>query len=85
MADIQSMQQAEKIIAQGGGEKRSLAEIQAEQAFQEWWDKESARVQGEESASVKQGGRQNRSRGASRGGAKRRGRSRDASGKAPAK
>lgn len=33
---------------QGGGEKRSLADIQAEQEFQEWWDAESARIQGEE-------------------------------------
>ena len=76
MADIQSMQQAEKIIAQGGGEKRSLADIQAEQAFQEWWDKESARVQNEEKAPERRGSRQERGRrGASRGGGKRRGRS----------
>jgi hypothetical protein len=92
MADIQSMQQAEKIIAQGGGEKRSLAEIQAEQAFQEWWDKESARVQNEEgtpssSASTGRGGRQGGGRGAMRGGGvgRRRGRSREASGKPASK
>jgi hypothetical protein len=48
MSDIQSQQAAEKIRIMGGGEKRSLAEIQKEQEFQEWWDKESARVQGEE-------------------------------------
>jgi hypothetical protein len=88
MADIQSMQQAEKIIAQGGGEKRSLADIQAEQAFQEWWDKESARVQSEESAPLRRGGRQDRGRGGSSrggGGGRRRGRSREASGKTPSK
>lgn len=48
MTDILSQQQAEKAFQQGGGEKRSLADIQAEQAFQEWWEKESARVQNEE-------------------------------------
>jgi hypothetical protein len=82
------MQQAEKIIAQGGGEKRSLADIQAEQAFQEWWDKESARVQSEESAPLRRGGRQDRGRGGSSrggGGGRRRGRSREASGKTPSK
>jgi hypothetical protein len=84
MADIQSMQQAEKIIAQGGGEKRSLADIQAEQAFQEWWDKESARVQNEGNASERRGSRQDGPRrGASRGGGKMRGRSRGASSKTP--
>ena len=50
MADIQSQQQMEKIIAQDAVAKRSLQEIQAEQEFQEWWDKESARIQGEEAA-----------------------------------
>jgi inhibitor of Bruton tyrosine kinase len=48
MSDIQSQQAAEKERIMGGGEKRSLAEIQAEQEFQEWWDKESARIQNEE-------------------------------------
>ena len=48
MTDILSQQQAEKAFQQGGGEKRSLADIQAEQEFQEWWEKESARVQNEE-------------------------------------
>jgi inhibitor of Bruton tyrosine kinase len=53
MMDILSQQQAEKTYIQGGGEKRSLADIQAEQEFQEWWEKESARVQDEEKAKEK--------------------------------
>jgi len=32
--------------------KRDLQEIQAEQEFQEWWDKESARVQEAENQSA---------------------------------
>jgi len=48
MNDILSQQAAEKVLLQGGGEKRSLADIQAEQEFQEWWDAESARIQDEE-------------------------------------
>lgn len=48
MADILSMQQAEKESIAQAGAKRSLQEIQAEQEFQEWWDKESRRVMEEE-------------------------------------
>lgn len=48
--EILSQQAAEKMIAQGGGPKRSIADIQAEQEFQEWWDKESERAQAEEKA-----------------------------------
>jgi inhibitor of Bruton tyrosine kinase len=50
MTDILSQQEAEKVLIQGGGEKRSLADIQAEQEFQQWWDQEAARVQNEERA-----------------------------------
>jgi hypothetical protein len=46
--EILSQQAAEKMMAQGGGPKRSIADIQAEQEFQEWWDKESERAQAEE-------------------------------------
>jgi inhibitor of Bruton tyrosine kinase len=68
MTDILSQQAAEKIRIQGGGEKRSLADIQAEQEFQEWWEKESARVQSEEQAkerkdNSKKNNRQHRRRG----------------------
>jgi inhibitor of Bruton tyrosine kinase len=50
MADIQSLQAAEKIVAAEAVSKRNLLDIQAEQQFQEWWDKESARIQEEEAA-----------------------------------
>jgi inhibitor of Bruton tyrosine kinase len=61
MTDILSQQQAEKVLLQGGGEKRSLADIQAEQEFQQWWDQESARVQNEERArQSREQNRQNR-------------------------
>jgi len=42
MADILSQQQTEKDISKEAVAKRSLQEIQEEQAFQEWWDKEEA-------------------------------------------
>ncbi|OMP88588.1 BTB/POZ domain-containing protein 1 [Diplodia seriata] len=48
LADILSMQQAEKESIAAAAAKRSLQEIQQEQEFQEWWDKESRRVMEEE-------------------------------------
>ncbi|MCJ1404093.1 hypothetical protein MMC11_007318 [Xylographa trunciseda] len=42
MADILSQQQTEKDIIKEAAAKRSLQEIQEEQAFQEWWDQEEA-------------------------------------------
>ena len=42
MADILSQQQTEKDIIKEAVAKRSLQEIQDEQAFQEWWDQEEA-------------------------------------------
>ncbi len=48
MADILSQQQTEKEIFRDAGFKRSLQEIQEEQAFQEWWDEESRKVRNEE-------------------------------------
>ncbi|OJD30334.1 btb domain and ankyrin repeat protein [Diplodia corticola] len=48
LADILSMQQAEKESIAAAAAKRSLQEIQQEQEFQEWWDKESKRVMEEE-------------------------------------
>ncbi|KAF2716846.1 hypothetical protein K431DRAFT_289072 [Polychaeton citri CBS 116435] len=45
MSDILAQQQAEKDIVKEAVAKRDLQDIQAEQEFQEWWDKESARVQ----------------------------------------
>ncbi|KAL8649978.1 MAG: hypothetical protein Q9226_005339, partial [Calogaya cf. arnoldii] len=40
MADILSQQQTEKDVFKEAVAKRSLQEIQEEQAFQEWWDQE---------------------------------------------
>lgn len=45
MSEIVAQQQLEKNIIKDAVAKRDLQEIQAEQEFQEWWDKESARVQ----------------------------------------
>ena len=45
MLEIVAQQQAEKDVIKEAAAKRDLQEIQAEQEFQEWWDKESARVQ----------------------------------------
>lgn len=52
MADILAQQQFEKVSVRENLSKRSLQEIQQEQEFQEWWDKESQRVQEEEAAAA---------------------------------
>ncbi|TWU75961.1 hypothetical protein ED733_006704 [Metarhizium rileyi] len=48
MADIIGQQQFEQQMVKEAVAKRSLQEIQEEQAFQEWWDQESRRTQEEE-------------------------------------
>ncbi|KAM0265640.1 hypothetical protein ACHAQJ_000074 [Trichoderma viride] len=48
MADIIGQQQREQEMVKEAVAKRSLQEIQEEQAFQEWWDQESRRAQEEE-------------------------------------
>ncbi|KAL8688145.1 MAG: hypothetical protein Q9218_005867, partial [Villophora microphyllina] len=53
MADILSQQQTEKDVFKEAVAKRSLQEIQEEQAFQEWWDEESRKVRDEEEAASK--------------------------------
>ncbi|KAF2092281.1 hypothetical protein K490DRAFT_61722 [Saccharata proteae CBS 121410] len=53
MADILEQQQMEKDVIRDAVAKRSLEEIQQEQAFQEWWDKESRRVREEEEEAVR--------------------------------
>lgn len=45
MSDIVAQQQAEKDVIREAAARRDLQDIQAEQEFQEWWRKESARVQ----------------------------------------
>ncbi|KAI2628270.1 hypothetical protein GGS21DRAFT_528492 [Xylaria nigripes] len=48
LVDIISQQQREQQSRREAVAKRSLQEIQQEQAFQEWWDQESRRMQEEE-------------------------------------
>ena len=45
MSDILFQQQAEKEAIREAAAARSLQDIQAEQEFQEWWDKEAKRLQ----------------------------------------
>ncbi|EMC99734.1 hypothetical protein BAUCODRAFT_30128 [Baudoinia panamericana UAMH 10762] len=45
MSEIVAQEQAAKDEVKAAVAKRDLSEIQAEQEFQEWWNKESARVQ----------------------------------------
>ena len=72
MAEIVLQQQAEKdIIHEVSVAKRSLQDIQQEQEFQEWWDKESRKVQGiveEEKDEEQEAGREgSTTRGSARG------------------
>lgn len=50
MDDIIGQQRREQDLIKEAVAKRSLQEIQEEQAFQEWWDQESRRAQEEEAA-----------------------------------
>ncbi|KAI6711493.1 hypothetical protein JHW43_005977 [Diplocarpon mali] len=50
MSDIIGQQTREQEVIKEAVAKRSLQEIQQEQAFQEWWDQESRRTQEEEAA-----------------------------------
>ena len=53
MADIIGQQRREQEVIKEAVAKRSLQEIQEEQAFQEWWDQESRRAREEEAAKSK--------------------------------
>ncbi|KAG0651253.1 BTB POZ domain-containing 1 [Hyphodiscus hymeniophilus] len=53
MADIIGQQRREQEVIKEAVAKRSLQEIQEEQAFQEWWDQESKRAQEEEASKSK--------------------------------
>jgi hypothetical protein len=53
MADIIGQQRREQEVIKEAASKKSLQEIQDEQAFQEWWDQESKRAQEEEAAKAK--------------------------------
>ena len=80
MSDILYQQQTEKDIIKEAAAKRSLQEIQEEQAFQEWWDEESRKVREEAEQAARpaaRGGRGARgARGKARGGSRGRGRDR---------
>ncbi|PPJ53299.1 hypothetical protein CBER1_00951 [Cercospora berteroae] len=70
MSEIVAQQQIEKEIIREAVAKRDLQDIQAEQEFQEWWEKESARVQQaaqQDSAGPAKGFRRGRGRGGARG------------------
>lgn len=67
MADILAQQQTEKETIKEAAAKRSLQEIQEEQAFQEWWDEESRKVRAEEEAARTPGSNEKRGRGWGRG------------------
>ena len=79
MADILAQQQTEKDVIKEAVAKRSLQEIQEEQAFQEWWDQESKKVREEEEEAKGQTvgparERKSNSRGKGRGNSRGRGR-----------
>lgn len=79
MSDILSQQQMAKDVIKEAAAKRSLQEIQEEQAFQEWWDEESRKVKAEEEEVTKptaRGEREARGRVRGRGGSRGRGRGR---------
>ncbi|KAL9601488.1 MAG: hypothetical protein Q9179_002857 [Wetmoreana sp. 5 TL-2023] len=83
MADILSQQQTEKDVIKEAVAKRSLHEIQEEQAFQEWWDQESRKVREEEEATkaAAMGKHEGRSRGRGRGRGDSKGRGKGKTGK----
>ncbi|PQE33716.1 hypothetical protein CJF32_00009116 [Rutstroemia sp. NJR-2017a WRK4] len=68
MADIIGMQQREQEVIKEAVAKRSLQEIQEEQAFQEWWDQESKRAQEEEALRAKASAKETTPRGGKSGG-----------------
>ena len=77
MSDILYQQQTEKDIIREAAAKRSLQEIQEEQAFQEWWDEESRKVREEQEQAARPASRGGRgARGKVRGGSRGRGRER---------
>ncbi|KAF5018275.1 hypothetical protein F66182_9740 [Fusarium sp. NRRL 66182] len=67
MADIIGQQKREQEAVKEAVAKRSLQEIQQEQAFQEWWDQESRRTQEEEARRKQKDGRDKDNKGMKRG------------------
>ncbi|KAF5644297.1 myosin [Fusarium tjaetaba] len=75
MADIIGQQKREQEAVKEAVARRSLQEIQQEQAFQEWWDQESRRTQEEEARRKQKEGREKDkdNKGTKRGGRRGRG------------
>ncbi|KAL2069881.1 hypothetical protein VTL71DRAFT_14560 [Oculimacula yallundae] len=80
MSDIIGQQRREQEVIKEAVAKRSLQEIQEEQAFQEWWDQESRRAQEQEAArssaknsSMGKGGKNSGGSGRGKSGARGRG------------
>ncbi|KAM5346493.1 hypothetical protein ACJ41O_009498 [Fusarium nematophilum] len=67
LADIIGQQKLEQEAVKEAVAKRSLQEIQQEQAFQEWWDQESRRTQEEEARRKQREGRDKEDKGTKRG------------------
>jgi hypothetical protein len=67
MADIIGQQKREQDLIKEAVAKRSLQEIQEEQAFQEWWEQESKRAQEEEAQRTKPNARSSIENGTNRG------------------
>ena len=66
MSEIVAQQQLEKDVVKEAAAKRDLQDIQAEQEFEEWWNRESARVQEAErrdAAAASKGSKKGRGRG----------------------
>ena len=76
MSDILAQQQNEKDVIRDAVAKRSLQEIQEEQAFQEWWDQESRKVQLVQEEESRKGGRRDGKDGGGSGKGGKRGRAR---------
>ncbi|KAF3904004.1 hypothetical protein AA313_de0203411 [Arthrobotrys entomopaga] len=70
LAEIIQQEQIQQDIIRGKGPKQSLQEIQQEQEFMDWWEKESERYQQEEHEKqlLQQGQKAGRPRGRGRGG-----------------
>ncbi|KAH7157668.1 hypothetical protein B0J13DRAFT_467787 [Dactylonectria estremocensis] len=73
MADIMGAQKREQELVKEAVAKRSLQEIQQEQAFQEWWDQESQRAQEEEARRKTTKSQDKEDKGPRRGGRRGRG------------
>ncbi|KAK6354990.1 hypothetical protein TWF696_004116 [Orbilia brochopaga] len=84
LAEIIQQEQIQQDIVRGKGPKQSLQEIQQEQEFMDWWEKESERYQQEEHERqlLAQGQKPSGTRGRGRGGARGRGAARGRGGKA---